>query len=56
VKHGLKRTWGEDVLRKLFVSIREEMRGGWEKGLNEELHILHSLSNITMDIITNLEC
>jgi hypothetical protein len=40
------RVSGNRVLRKIFGPKRDEVRGGWRKLHNEELHNLYSWPNI----------
>jgi hypothetical protein len=40
------RVFENKVLRRIFGPKRDEVMGGWRKLHNEELHDLHSLSNI----------
>jgi hypothetical protein len=40
------RVFENRVLRRIFGPNREEVRGYWKKLYNEELHNLHSSSNI----------
>jgi hypothetical protein len=44
-EHGL-RVFENRVLRRIFGSKRDEVTGDWKKLHNEELHNIHSLSNI----------
>jgi hypothetical protein len=38
------------VLRRIFLSLKEEIRGGWKRLRNDKFHNLHSSPNIFMMI------
>jgi hypothetical protein len=44
------RVYENRVLRRIFGPKRDEVKGGWKKLHNEELHNLYSSSNIIMVI------
>jgi hypothetical protein len=48
------RTQGQRVLRRIFGSSRDAVKGGWRKLHNEELHNFYSSPNITKLIKTRL--
>jgi hypothetical protein len=48
------RVFENRVLRKIFGPKRDDVTGEWRKLHNEELHNLHSLSNIIMQFKSRL--